>query len=204
MDRSTSLPFLVSIVMRAEKMQNRWQSMQWKLLKILPEAADVSVAVDSNEHYVFRGFAINLFVDETPGYFLNLSTDKPCWFVMWRLETRADFDNQEDVTKGREGPSFGAKSEASQEYDMRAAYPGMSSQEWAVPKAITLSYNEAARWMDAGERVDTLELSEEIAGWLAAYTQKYYQPEEKKKRKHPSFEGGEAVFKMAQSIPGED
>src|SRR6187402_703966 len=34
--------------------------------------------------------------------------------------------------------------------------------ELAVPKSVTLSYNEAARLMDGGERVDTLPASAEI------------------------------------------
>lgn len=165
MNRSTSLPFLVSIVMQRVQSQNRWQAVRWKLVEVLPEKADTLIAAESPEHYLCSGFSVELFVDETPGYFLNLSTDKPCWFVMSRLDTSDEFDEQ----------------------------------EVAIPKAITLSYNEAARWMDAGEQVDTLELSDEIAAWLAAYTQQHYQPEVKKKRKHPSFEGGEAVAKMARA-----
>lgn len=168
MNKSTSLPFAVSIVMQRVVLQNRWQSVQWKLLEVLPEMAATSFVDDSAGRYLFSGFSVDLFVDETPGYFLNLSADTPCWFVMWRLDTQDEF----------------------------------GEQEVAIPKAITLSYNEAARWMDAGEQVDTLELSEEIAAWLAAYTQEYYQPEVKKKRKHPSFEGGEGVDKMARAESG--
>lgn len=175
MNRLTSLPFLVGIVMQRILLQNRWQSFQWKLLEVISEsvlpdsAAKVEMrslsADESDARWVFSGFSIDLFVDEAPGYFLNLSADAPCWFVMWRLDE-------------------------------------VDGQELAIPKSITLSYNEAARWMDAGEQVDTLELSEEIAAWLAAYTQQYYQPEIKKKRKRPSFEGGEGVDKMARAELG--
>ncbi|MFZ6750243.1 DUF3305 domain-containing protein [Undibacterium sp. Ren11W] len=172
MDKNTSLPFAVSIVMQREILQNRWQSFQWKLMEILPitsialELENVNVASLQFDMQTGRcvssGFSVELFVDETPGYFLNLSADMPCWFVMWRMEP-------------------------------------VGGEELAVPKAITLSYNEAARWMDAGEQVETLELSEEIASWLAAYTQEYFQPEIKKKRKRPSFEGGAGVDKMARA-----
>lgn len=71
--------------------------------------------------------------------------------------------------------------------------------ELAVPKSITLSYNEAARQMDGGERVDTLPASAEIIERLTAFTHDYYRPEPKKKHKKPSFEGGEGVEKMARA-----
>ncbi|RBA24252.1 DUF3305 domain-containing protein [Herminiimonas fonticola] len=71
--------------------------------------------------------------------------------------------------------------------------------ELAVPKSVTLSYNEAARLMDGGERVDTLPASAEIVERLTAFTHDYYHPEPKRKHKKPSFEGGEGVAKMARA-----
>ncbi len=70
--------------------------------------------------------------------------------------------------------------------------------EVAVPKTVTLSYNEAARLMDGGEQVDTLPASSQVIGWLQEFIQLNYRPEVKKKHKKPSFEGGAAVEKMAQ------
>lgn len=71
--------------------------------------------------------------------------------------------------------------------------------EIPVPKVVTLSYNEAARLMDGGERVDTLPVSDEILERLTAFTHDYYHPEPKRKHKKPSFEGGEGVDKMARA-----
>lgn len=71
--------------------------------------------------------------------------------------------------------------------------------EIAVPKSVTLSYNEAARQMDGGERVDTLPASAEVIELLTAFTHDYYHPEPKRKHKKPSFEGGEGVEKMARA-----
>lgn len=71
--------------------------------------------------------------------------------------------------------------------------------ELAVPKMVTLSYNEAARLMDGGERVDTMPVSAEILERLTAFTHDYYHPEPKRKHKKPSFEGGEGVDKMARA-----
>jgi hypothetical protein len=71
--------------------------------------------------------------------------------------------------------------------------------ELAVPKSVTLSYNEAARLMDGGETVDTLPLSDAVIEKLTAFTHQHYHREPKKKRKKPSFEGGEGVEKMARA-----
>jgi hypothetical protein len=84
----------------------------------------------------------------------------------------------------------------------------IDGQEVAVPKQVTLSYNEAARLMDAGERVDTLPASADIVEYLTAFVQEHYRPEPKKKRRKPSFEGGAGVEQMhlvhglRRSMPG--
>ncbi len=71
--------------------------------------------------------------------------------------------------------------------------------EVAIPKHVTLSYNEAARLMDGGERVDTLPCSPAIVERMSAFVQQHYRPEPKKKRRKPSFEGGAGVEKMARA-----
>lgn len=68
--------------------------------------------------------------------------------------------------------------------------------EIAVPKAVTLSYNEAARLMDGGEQVETLPASTEIIERLTAFVEDFYHPQAKKKRRKPSFEGGAEIEKM--------
>jgi hypothetical protein len=69
----------------------------------------------------------------------------------------------------------------------------------AVPKSVTLSYNEAARLMDGGEQVDNLPLPLELIERIAAFTSDNYHPQVKRKRKKPSFEGGAGVDKMAKA-----
>ena len=60
----------------------------------------------------------------------------------------------------------------------------------AVPKSVTVSYNEAARQMDGGAQVDGVPLLEEWRVWLADYVERHYKPEPKKKRiRPPSFKG---------------
>jgi hypothetical protein len=59
-----------------------------------------------------------------------------------------------------------------------------------VPKLVTVSYNEAARQMDGGARVDGVPMPRQWIGWLAEYVERHYRPEPKKKRiRPPSFKG---------------
>ena len=57
----------------------------------------------------------------------------------------------------------------------------------ARPETVSLSYNEAGRWLDAQERVDNVPLPADLVAWLQAYTDEHYQPEPKKRRRPQSF-----------------
>ena len=59
--------------------------------------------------------------------------------------------------------------------------------DMAVPYIVTVSYSEAARWLDSSENVDPVPMPFEIAQWLDGYVQKYYKPEPKKRRHPQSF-----------------
>lgn len=66
----------------------------------------------------------------------------------------------------------------------------------AFPQSITLSYNEAARWMDAQEKVERLPMPREIYAALADWVDANYKPPEKKQRIRPkSFESKEGRYK---------
>lgn len=59
------------------------------------------------------------------------------------------------------------------------------------PFQATLSYNEAARWMDSNERVERVAASPEIAGWATDWVAANYRPEPKKRQRPKSFRGKE-------------
>lgn len=56
---------------------------------------------------------------------------------------------------------------------------------------VTLSYNEAARWMDGGERVERAPVDPATAQWLGEWVEANYRPEKKKRLRPKSFEGKE-------------
>ena len=59
------------------------------------------------------------------------------------------------------------------------------------PFQVTFSYNEAARWMDGGERVDKAAIDLGFAAWMGAWVEENYRPEPKKRQRPKSFEGKE-------------
>jgi hypothetical protein len=63
------------------------------------------------------------------------------------------------------------------------------------PFLATLSYNEAARWMDSNERVERTPAWPELAAWMGAWVEANYRPEPKKRQRPRSFEGKEGRFR---------
>jgi hypothetical protein len=60
-----------------------------------------------------------------------------------------------------------------------------ASRAW--PQTVSLSYNEAGRWLDSQEHVDNVPLGAELAAWLQAYTDENYRPEPRKRKRPASF-----------------
>jgi hypothetical protein len=59
------------------------------------------------------------------------------------------------------------------------------SRAW--PELVTLSYNEAARWLDAQERVDNRPLDATVRAWLQDFAESHYRPEPKRRARPASF-----------------
>jgi hypothetical protein len=51
------------------------------------------------------------------------------------------------------------------------------------PVSVTLSYGEAARWLDSGEQCDGVPMPREIADWLGDFVNTHYKPAVRKKIK---------------------
>jgi hypothetical protein len=58
----------------------------------------------------------------------------------------------------------------------------------ARPEIVSLSYNEAGRWLDAQEHVDNVPLHPQVRDWLQAYVDEHYRPEPKKRQRPVSFQ----------------
>jgi hypothetical protein len=69
----------------------------------------------------------------------------------------------------------------------RMAEQGDKAEDVAEPRArpyiVTVSYSEAARFLDAGEQVDAVPMPEPIRAAMEAFVSLHYRPEPRKKAK---------------------
>ena len=74
----------------------------------------------------------------------------------------------------------------------RMAEPGDDAEPRARPLIVTLSYGEAARFLDAGEQVDAVPISAALLAALDSFVAAHYRPEPRKKAKRNElYEGDE-------------
>ncbi|WP_428425299.1 DUF3305 domain-containing protein [Methylibium sp.] len=155
-DRPAARPSVtVAVVIEREAHPNRWEDWRFRIVEVLSDEGAFGTAPrllrDDGRfaRWLHPGFTVELFRDEGEGYYLNLSSGAPAWFVSWRI-------GDEDA-----------------------------SQAW--PEIVSLSYNEAGRWLDAQERVDNLPLPPDVVAWLQAWNDQHYRPEPKRRKRPSSF-----------------
>lgn len=59
--------------------------------------------------------------------------------------------------------------------------------ERAVPHYVTVSYDEASRWMDGGAQVDAVAMPQAMRTWVRGFVEEHYRPEPKKRLRPRSF-----------------
>lgn len=88
----------VAVVMRRERITgpaSRWQPWRWVLAEVVPHEDGFGAAPrllyknDSEERWLHPGYKVELFKDDAEGYYLNVTTQAPGWFVLWRMEEGA-------------------------------------------------------------------------------------------------------------------
>ena len=88
----------VAVIMRRERIEgaaSRWQEWRWVLAEVVQEELAFGTQPrllyknDSEERWLHPGFRVELFKDDAEGYYLNVTTQAPCWFVLWRMEEEA-------------------------------------------------------------------------------------------------------------------
>lgn len=109
----------VDVVMRREPVSgpmSRWQPFRWVLADVLlrgspdeteaegvehdhePQAVEPVDAVageaDPSTHWLFPRFRVTLFRDDAEGYFLNLNSPQPCFWVFWRADEARLLDGE--------------------------------------------------------------------------------------------------------------
>lgn len=88
----------IAVVMRRRRLDNRWQPWRWELQDVVPHEEAFGTeprriyADDDEQRWLHPGLTVELFRDEAEGYWLNVTTPAPCWFVLWRLEDEPTVD----------------------------------------------------------------------------------------------------------------
>lgn len=82
----------VAVVMERVARPNQWEEWQFRLLEVVPDegafGAEPRRLHDDGKisRWLHPGFTVELFPDECKGYFLNLTSGRPVWFVSWLVD----------------------------------------------------------------------------------------------------------------------
>src|SRR4051794_5929600 len=90
MDKAAQLR--VAVVMERLRRPNAWEAWRFALRDVVPDEdafGDAPRTLRDDGHSaltLYPGFDVMLHRDEGEGYYLNLTSGAPVWFVMWRID----------------------------------------------------------------------------------------------------------------------
>lgn len=86
------LPTLrVAVIIERQRRPNVWEDWRFRISEVLIDQGgfgpEVRTLRDDGQTAIFLhpGLPVGLHKDEGEGYYLNLSSGSPVWFVMWRI-----------------------------------------------------------------------------------------------------------------------
>jgi len=65
--------------------------------------------------------------------------------------------------------------------------PTIADEPLARPAAVSVSYHDAGRWLDAQETVEQVPAPPEVVEWMMAFAQEHYVIEPKRRKRPESF-----------------
>jgi hypothetical protein len=71
---------------------NQWQDWKFRVDEVVPDEGAFGREPrklhddGKTSRWLYPGFAVELFPDECKGYFLNLTSGQPAWFVSWVVD----------------------------------------------------------------------------------------------------------------------
>ena len=149
----------VAVVMRRVRQNNRWQPWRWELAEVIAQE---------------KGFG-------TEPRRLRKGEDEERWLhpgltvELFRDEAEGYYLNATT-----EAPAWFVL------WRMEEA-PSVDAEPVARPEILTLSYNEAARWLDAQETVEQVPAPTDVIEWMRAFAEEHYVPEPRRRKRPESF-----------------
>lgn len=152
----------VAVLMRREPVQGamaRWQPWRWTLAEVVPHEP---------------GFG------QQPRC-LRESEHEALWlYPDWLVELFTDDAEGYWLNAGSPSPAFFVL--------WRMSEPEDGAEPLAIPQAVSLSYHDAGRWLDAQETVETAPAPAEVAQWIREFAEQHYVPEPRKRQRPQSFQ----------------
>lgn len=166
-------PFVeVAVLMRREHIGNRWQPWRWVLADVVPMAPG------------FGAGAKRLLQTDTEERWLHA----PYRVALYRDDA--------------EGYYLNASAPAPCWFVLwRMDEPTADAPDpIARPAAVSLSYHDAGRWLDAQETVEQVPAPAPIVDWMRAFADDHYVPEPKKRKRPESFKALQDRFGNPASV----
>jgi hypothetical protein len=82
----------VAVLIERRRQPSRWEEWRFRIADVTPDpgryGSSPRVLRDDGEtaQVLHPGLPVTLYRDEAEGYYLNLSSGAPVWFVMWRVD----------------------------------------------------------------------------------------------------------------------
>ena len=81
----------VAVLIEREKQPNAWEDWRFRITDVALDEGGFGDAPrllrddGKTAQFLHPGLPVTLYADEAEGYYLNLSSGAPVWFVMWRV-----------------------------------------------------------------------------------------------------------------------
>lgn len=82
----------VAVLIEEQRQPNAWEAWRFRIDDVVPDVGQFGASprvLRDDGHNLLRlhpGLQVALHPDEAEGYYLNLSSGAPVWFVMWRTD----------------------------------------------------------------------------------------------------------------------
>lgn len=167
----------VAVVMRKVRIDGpmaRWQPWRWELAEVL----DPSLGESGEARLLLRDENEERWL--YPGFTVELFRDDA------------------------EGYYLNATTEAPAWFVMwrMEEEPTVADEPLARPHAVSVSYNDAGRWMEAQENVEQLPAPPHVIEWVRSFADAHYVPEPRRRKRPESFKPLSDRFGNPASVSG--
>jgi hypothetical protein len=149
----------VAVIMRRVRQNNRWQPWRWELAEVVAHEDGFG----TEPRRLVKGEDEERWLH--PGLTVELFRDEAEGYYL---------------NAATEAPAWFVL------WRMEDA-PSVDAEPIARPEILTLSYNEAARWLDAQESVEQVPAPADVIEWMRAFAQEHYVPEPRRRKRPESF-----------------